>query len=269
MQTLMLGTGAADIHAPDRCSCPNCTAIRDRGGRSRRTYTATLFDHELLVDCGATVPAQLARFASGVRPRCLAITHPDGDHFDVDAIVRLMRGEGTESVPILGSAPVIEMLRASPASAQWHLRQIAALETIGIGPWTITALPARHRGAAGDSLIYLIGKAGRSLLYATDTGPLLEAAWDALRDVHLDAVIAEATFGPRTDGIPDLEAAHMNFPLLCELRKKMLRHGMIAAATPVLATHLSLHHCPPYEETCQILARCGIQTGYDGMCFDW
>ena len=269
MQALMLGTGAADIHAPDRCSCPNCTAVRRRGGRSRRTYTSTLFDGELLVDCGATVPEQFVRFAPDARPRLLAITHPDGDHFDVDAIARLVDDRVPEPVPIVGSPPVIDALESSPAAGRLDPVRIPAFETIRIASWTITPLPARHRGEAGDSLIYLLGRKGKVLLYATDTGPLLDAAWDALRDLHLDAVITEATFGPRVDGIPDLETAHMNFPLVCEFRERMLRAGIITETTPMVASHLRLHHCPPWEETSQALARCGIQAGYDGMTFDW
>jgi len=269
MQALMLGTGAADIRAPDLCSCPNCTVLRQRGGRSRRTYTSTLLDHELLVDCGETVPRQFARFAPGTRPRFLAITHPDGDHFDVAAIERLVHERVPERIPVVGSSPVIEALQSSPISGRLDFRCVSALEAVVLEPWTITALPARHRGAAGDSLIYLFEKAGKLLLYATDTGPLLDDAWEVLEGVRLDAVIAEATFGPRSEGIPDLETAHMSFPLICELRKRMVRNGVIKETTPFVATHLSLHHCPPHEETQQALAHCGIQAGYDGMTLEW
>ena len=270
MHALLLGTGAADIHAPDQCSCPNCTAVRQRGGRSRRTYSSTLFDHELLVDCGATVPTQLDRLAPDARIAGLLFTHPDADHFDPEAIARIIDTRAaSECIPALGSAPVIARLWELPRSDVLDLYPIAPGESRRIGPWTVTALPARHRGAAGDSLIYILTRAEHNLLYATDTGPLLADAWDILRSRRLHAVIAEATFGPHTHGIPDLRSAHMNFPLLCELRNTLKRIGILAEAAPFAATHLSLHFCPPYEESDNILAACGIRAGYDGMELVW
>jgi len=89
------------------------------------------------------------------------------------------------------------------------------------------------------------------------------------RDLRLDAVIAEATFGLQTSGVPDLASAHMNYPLLCELRDALLCEGVIAPATPFVATHLSLHFCPPYEESAAWLAQRGVQAGYDGMRVEW
>jgi len=270
MRALLLGTGAADIHAPERCACANCAAVRRRAGRSIRTYTSTLFDGELLVDCGPTVPNQIDRFVPECRLRYILITHPDGDHFDPEAITRLAEARASADCAILGSPPVIERLRRDARAAEHcRLRCIAALETIRLGSWTVTALPARHRGEAGDSLIYILSRNGRSLLYATDTGPLPAAAWNMVRRYRLDAVIAEATFGPHTDGIPDLGSAHMNFPLVCELRTKLLRERIIGDGAPFMATHLSLHFCPPHEESDKILAACGIRAGYDGAELIW
>ena len=117
--------------------------------------------------------------------------------------------------------------------------------------------------------LYVVSRNQRRLFYATDTGPLLDEARGALRGTRLHAVIGEATFGLATTGIPDLPSAHMNYPLLCELRNDLLQAGSIAAATPFVATHLSLHFCPPYEESAAWLAERGVQAGYDGMRVDW
>jgi adenosylcobinamide kinase/adenosylcobinamide-phosphate guanylyltransferase len=115
----------------------------------------------------------------------------------------------------------------------------------------------------------VVSRNQRRLLYATDTGPLLGDARAALRGTRLHAVIGEATFGLATTGIPDLPSAHMNFPLLAELRHDLLQAGVIAAATPFVATHLSLHFCPPYEESAAWLAERGILAGHDGMRVEW
>mgnify|MGYP001167505434 CR=1 FL=1 len=269
MRALLLGTGAADIHSPERCRCANCALVRERGGRSRRTYTAALLDGELLLDCGPTVPAQLAALAPAARLSCLLVTHPDGDHFDRAAIAAVASRHAAGRLRVVGSTAVIAALRDSPAASGLDLQPIAVLETLAVGPWTVTALPARHRGAAGDSLLYLVSRNQHRLFYATDTGPLLEPARNALHGLHLDAVIAEATFGLQTSGIADLPSAHMNYPLLCDLRTDLLQAGVIAPATPFVATHLSLHFCPPYEESTAWLAERGVTVGFDGMEFGW
>lgn len=269
MQALLLGTGAADIQAPETCGCPTCRTVRQRGGRSRRTYTATLLDGELLLDCGPTVPDRLTVSAPAAHIAWLLITHPDRDHFDPDAIAAVARRSPGLRLRVVGSAPVIAALQASAAAAALDLRPIAAGQSLDLGPWSALALPARHRGAAGDSLIYVVSRNGHRLLYATDTGPLLDPARAALRQLRLDAVIAEATFGLQTSGIPDLPSAHMNYPLVCDLRDDLLREGILAPTAPFVATHLSLHFCPPYEESAAWLAQRGVQAGFDGMEFAW
>ena len=292
MQALLLGTGAGDIESPDQCPCANCATVRQRGGRSRRTYTSTLLDGELLLDCGPTVPGQLAVWAPQAHLRYLLVTHPDWDHFDPDAIATLAAQATSGRLVVCGSPAVIAALQARLPQVPADMWPIHGFAAMVLGPWSVRALPARHRGAAGDSLIYVISRnresaaterasharvghatafpvEPRHLLYATDTGPLLEATRAALQGTRLHAVIAEATFGPLTAGIPDLPSAHMNFPLLCELRNDLLQDGTIEAATPFVATHLSLHFCPPYEETAAWLAERGVQAGYDGMQLEW
>lgn len=269
MRALLLGTGAADIQAPDQCRCANCAAVRQHGGRSRRTYTATLLDGELLLDCGATVPEQLALWAPRAALRYLLVTHPDPDHFDLDAIADLAARTAAGHLAVCGSPAVIAALQARSPRIPVDLWPLSAFQTLVLGPWSARALPARHRGAAGDSLLYVVSRDQRRLLYATDTGPLLAETRAALNGTRLHAVIGEATFGLQTSGIPDLPAAHMNFPLLCDLRTDLLQEGVIEATTPFVATHLSLHFCPPHEESAAWLAARGIQAGYDGREVEW
>ena len=269
MKAQLLGTGAADIQAPDQCRCAHCSAVRQRGGRSRRTYTATLLDGELLLDCGATVPGQLAALAPGACLRYLLVTHPDADHFDLDAIASLTEPSGPGRLVVCGSPAVIAALQARTPQISADLWPIRAFQTVVLGPWSARALPARHRGAAGDSLLYVVSRNQRRLFYATDTGPLLDETRAALEGTRLHAVIGEATFGLHTAGIPDLPAAHLNFPLLCELRNDLLQGGVIEVTTPFVATHLSVHFCPPYEETAAWLAERGVQAGYDGREVEW
>ena len=54
MNTLVLGTGAADGWPNPFCSCASCTAERSAG--RLRGQTAVLVDGTLLLDCGPETP---------------------------------------------------------------------------------------------------------------------------------------------------------------------------------------------------------------------
>ncbi|NOZ24093.1 MAG: hypothetical protein GXP25_23700 [Planctomycetes bacterium] len=266
MRALLLGSGASDIQAPYQCECENCRTVRQRDGRSLRTYTSLLLDNELLVDCGGTVPEQMKKFAPTARVKQVFITHADRDHLNSVALARVPADAARLGLPIYGSSAVTSLVRYE---IQRHvtLHPMSPLKPTAAGDWTALPLPARHRGQPGDSLIYVFSRQGKSLLYACDTGPLPEETVEALAGMTLDAVVAEATFGHAGEH-PDLPSAHMNFPLVCEMRQDFLRRGIIGDSTPFIAAHVSLHFCPPHEESAQWLRERGVALAFDGMQFD-
>jgi phosphoribosyl 1,2-cyclic phosphodiesterase len=268
MKAVMLGTGAADIASPRVCTCANCQKISQIDGHSLRTYASLLLDDELLVDCGATVPAQMKRLAPAALARNVLITHIDYDHVDPRALAQLPTDAMQFDLPVYGSPAVVSIWRYE---AQCHLdmHTLRPFEPVHVGEYQVLPLSASHRGAAGDSLIFVISRDGRSLLYACDTGWLPRESAEALGNTPLAVVAAEATFGLKTEGIPDVPAVHMNFPLVCKLREELCRHGVIGDATPFFATHLSLHHCPPHEESEAWLAERGVTLAFDGLQFEW
>lgn len=268
MKGLLLGTGAADIGSPQVCGCQNCKAVKQRGGRSLRTYSSMLLEEGLLVDCGSTAPARMKALAPSAQATCVLITHPDHDHVDATALAQLPRDPTRFDLPVYGSLALVTKLRYE-AQCHLDLHIMRPFESVAICGYEVMSLPARHRGGSGDSLIFVLSREGRRLLYACDSGVLTEETSEAIGKMKLDAVVAEATFGLKTESIPDLGTAHLNFPLLCDVRQDMIRRGVIQESTRFIATHISLHHCPPYEESAQWLGERGITLGFDGLQFEW
>jgi len=60
------------------------------------------------------------------------------------------------------------------------LHAIEPFRPFGVGLYRVMALRAAHDSAPAP-LLYLIERDGRCLFYATDTGPLPEETWAALR----------------------------------------------------------------------------------------
>jgi len=267
MKVLMLGSGAADIHAPRMCNCENCSAVKQRGGHSVRTFTSVLIDDELLVDCGRTVPAQIRKLDAGARVTSVLITHTDSDHMDPIALAELPTDPTQYELPVYGSNDVVSKLRYE-AQSQLDLHVLKPFERSNVNGYDVEPLPARHRSVPGAALLFVISREDEHLFFACDTGPLPQDTLEALGDKQLDIVIAEATFGLKTENTADLETAHMNFPMVCELRQDLLKRGVIGEETPFIATHLSLHHCPPHEASAEWLRERGVILGFDGMVLD-
>ena len=80
---VFLGTGAADIQRPQKDTCPNCTYVREHGGRNARRYSSLFVSPGVLIDYSTTGREGLQ--AAGIAPAAvdyLLITHSHGDHFN-------------------------------------------------------------------------------------------------------------------------------------------------------------------------------------------
>jgi len=267
---LFLGTGAADIGAPDTCECPNCAGVRRTGGRARRTYSSLLLDDTTLIDCGTTVPDQLALLAGEATVTHLLVTHLHEDHADPEAVGELARRAQACgcTLTVCGGAEALGHIRDAIGGAiPLSLQPLRPFERIVVGDWQVTPLPARHMDEHPEAFLYLLSEGTRALLYACDTGPLFDVVVEHLRGTRLDAVAMEATFGleDESTGIVDLWKNHLNFPLAVAERERLIAQDTIGYDTPWYATHLSLHHCPPHEESAAWLAERGIILAWDGL----
>ncbi len=186
-----LGTGAAD-HDWKRLGTPGV-----RGSAS------TLLDGQVLIDCGATGSANLARF--DIDPRALTdlvITHSHGDHFSLAEIRSVLDRRGPDLTPMgIWASPeaVAALAQAFPGRFTGHA--LVSGTVFEIGRLRLTALPANHRLAnpAEQSLHFLIETPCGNLLYALDGAWMLKPARQLIGKRRLDMIIWDATMSKPGD----------------------------------------------------------------------
>nr|WP_300146278.1 MBL fold metallo-hydrolase [Propionicimonas sp.] len=258
MEVLLLGTGAADGIPNPFCRCRTCDDHRERG--ELRTPTSVLLDGRLLIDPGPEAPRQVTRFGRDlVGLEAILAGHAHSDHLD-PALLLHRSWVTTEPLRVAGPAPVIDGAR------QWlHVDQTAvgfttvtAGDEFELAGYRVTALPANHE-AFGEALCYLIEDGRSTVLYATDTGLLPDAAWRLLAGRRADLVLLEETFGPR----PDKGDRHLHLATFAATVERMRAEGVVDERTRVVAVHLA-HDNPPALELTTELSRCRAEAVPDG-----
>jgi phosphoribosyl 1,2-cyclic phosphate phosphodiesterase len=280
MEITFLGTGAADCYPNAFCQCPNCEQARQLGGRSVRKRSAALVNNDLLIDFGpdiVTAAIQHRRPLTQVR-YCLQ-THAHDDHLDPSLIFARTQDFGVEDAPRLHFYASDASLKRLEQLLEWDIeggslndsqveellnltvRPIQPGIPVQIGSYRVAAVPANHDPGV-EPLLYAIESEGRWLFYGTDTGPLLEEAWQVLKqlDPRFDIVILDHTYGPEESGID-----HLNAQQFIEHVARMREMGLLAGGARAFATHIFHTGNPVHPELSQFAARHGYEIAYDGL----
>lgn len=265
MRVLLLGTGSADGWPNPFCTCSSCTAER-RLGRSRRPSSAVV-DDLILIDCGPTTPHLPAPLdLMGVEH--LLITHGHPDHLHPAFLLTRTWTHPDRMLHVWGPASAIELCRdwCGPSS-RVSLHAVGAGENwilpTEAGDYRVGAVKSRHAHGDGDvhaeqALLYVLTDPdGRTLLYATDTGPF-DPTEIGLPAAPADIVLIDATFGDTLDH----GTGHHDLATLPDQLARLRAHGVVTSTTRTIATHLS-HHNPPSHELSARLAEMGIELAED------
>ncbi len=123
--------------------------------------------------------------------------------------------------------------------------------------YRVQVLPATHH-ALGEAVLYAVQRDGRSLLYATDTGPWRTRLLELVRGWTFDLVLLEETFGDKTPP----NAVHHNFVSFGAAVQALCAVGAVDDATRVVAIHLG-HDNPRLAELTSRLAALGAEVHPD------
>jgi phosphoribosyl 1,2-cyclic phosphodiesterase len=283
MRLTFLGTAAAEGYPNPFCRCANCQQARALGGPSVRKRSAALINDDLLIDLGPDlITASLLhdRPLAGVR-YCLQ-THAHADHLDTSLLLCRTADYGVADEPRLhlyaspatagrlarllepDLAPASLFDAAAAARLNLTLHQVAAPASFAVGPYQVTAVAANHDPNVAP-LLYAITADGRTIFYGTDTGPLPEATWQALRQHRLrfDVVILDHTYG-WSAGASD----HLNAEQFLAQVARLRAEGMLAADARVFAHHLAHDANPVHPELVALAARHGYEVAYDGLTIE-
>lgn len=270
MKLTYLGTAAAEGFPAVFCNCEYCREARRLGGKNIRTRSQSLINFDLLIDLGPdTYHHFLTNGIEGDLIKYAIITHPHEDHFyPLEILNRGPIYSHNHRVPTLTlvcAQAASDMLPEGPKNTE--VKVIGAYETVTLGEYEITALPARHMRAGDTPFIYLI-KGDKTLLYAHDTGYLFDEVIDYLADngVRLDAITLDCTY---VTNIVDDANGHMGFANNARLLERLRSLGIVHEGTVCYANHFS-HNGNPLHECIEPIAKeLGLSVSYDGLTIEF
>jgi hypothetical protein len=252
MDILFVGTGAADWPAEPPRS--------DYAAGEWRGFASALIGGNGLIDCGPTVPAALDRFdIDPARITDLLITHGHGDHYHLDSIAQIAATGGLR----VHADPVLVPELAEIPGVTAHA--LPLWESLSIGSLTVTPVLGNHLLQRPDEQAYhfVLVDGNSTVLYATDGAWLPTRTWHALRGLHLEGIVWEATCGD-TDGDWRI-FEHTSIRMIELQRETLVRQGVLSANAPIWLTHLARTLCSPHAQLAEAIAPKGLTLAYDGL----
>jgi phosphoribosyl 1,2-cyclic phosphate phosphodiesterase len=143
-----------------------------------------------------------------------------------------------------------------------EFRVVNAFETIKLGDYVVTPLPAKHGSMTG--FIYHIERGNKRILYAHDTGYFLDCVLDWIKEnaVRYDLVSFDCT----SVELPiEDQSFHMGLDNDERLKGKLKEMGAIDDRTLCFVNHFSHNANPLHEELCEKAGKRGFQVSYDGL----
>ncbi len=287
MNIKFLGCGAAEGVPAMFCSCKLCQQAREK--KVYRSRSQLLINDDLLIDFPPDSYYRSLHLGVNLgNIENILVTHSHSDHlYSEDFFARGIWSSfctPKEKLVIHGNASVRNLIEQSgyvKSFGQYEHKSTSTLngydvfdrssefmvhkpyDTFTLGKYTVTTLPACHIPGE-ECFIYLIKEGGKTLLYATDTGFLLDEVFDYFikNNVKLDAMIVDGTYGlVRCD-----DKAHMDFYENATLKKKMLSLGIIGKDTKCFITHV-FHGSAKDLDTLELAVPTGYILPYDGYEF--
>lgn len=250
MEICFYGTAAAEGIPGLYCSCTLCEQARTLGGKEIRSRHLSQVDEDIQFDLGPDAFYQVQALGLNLRKIShLVITHHHADHLDVTTLDK-------RAQPYALVAPRPLTLYASQQVQDVIVRRMGGVpDKHGItftslvpfvpqqldADTVLTALPANHAIGHG-AFVYLLARRGKKLLYAHDTGPLLQEVLDFLAGQQLDAITLDCTGVYLGAGDHHLDLAG------CEMTVAALtQNGALQQNAKVVLNHFShgggaLHH---------------------------
>jgi phosphoribosyl 1,2-cyclic phosphate phosphodiesterase len=279
MRLRLLGSAAGKTVPRPFCKCRVCDYAKSHAGPDRRTRTAMhLFldgepgpEPRFQVDLPPDTGHQMIRDGFCLdRLEHLLFTHADPDHFDPSYLVIRLRimsdRDGLTPLRIYGPRNIYDRLAALNLDfgfTKLSFHEVLPFQAFRMGELDVFSFPAPH----GPHTCHYVLQDGRcAVLLAWDTGYYRdEAVWDALSRFRLDAVFMECTH--LTDRrVKDRDSGtHMDFPLLLEMRERLLALGSVRPETPFVAMHIGDNGGLLHAEAVELASEHGVTVAYDGF----
>jgi phosphoribosyl 1,2-cyclic phosphate phosphodiesterase len=267
MKIKYLGTGAAEGWPAVFCQCEPCKQARRLGGKNIRHRSSSFINDSLLIDFSADTYSQSLTHSVDLSVvKNILVTHNHEDHFYAHELTNIADpfGHVLDGIPVklYGSSTVIENATQKTANSEMdgclELIEVKAYQPFAAGDVTVTPLTANH--GAGVSFIYLLQSGGKTMLYAHDTGWLLDDVWRFLQGKRLDYVSMDGT-------CIDAQryTSHMTLDENIAMKERLIAMCCADSRTVFVSNHFSHNGLLLHEQIEARLLPHGILTSYDGM----
>ena len=266
------GTGAGAGIPEMFCSCRICEYARTHGGKDIRTRSQATVD-DLMIDFSIDSNAHCVYRGLDMRKyRNVLITHPHIDHYARTELTSRYTDTGDGWTFYL-PAPACQEEAARFAAIQNdpakqpprrypRIRESVPFTPMMVGSARVTPLPARHAQSIG-SVLYLIEKDGKALLWVHDSGLLLPETMDYLKTLHLhlDGVSLDSTLKRGYCITPN----HMDILWDQETADFLREIGLADDSTTFILSHIGHLVEKTHEELAEEAKEFGFLVAYDGM----
>ncbi len=230
MKLHYIGTGAADWDPKAASADP-----------AFRRLTCAKLNDDMMIDCGPCVFEFTETFGSPdlyKNVTAILVTHSHGDHFHADSIARLAN-EANAPVTVYGD-PVIGGLLS--LSEKLHFVPLTCFETVSIGGYSVTALPANHSTPIKEEqpVHYVIEDAAedKRLFWGCDGAWLYNQTYHFIKKLQFDALVLDCTVGDLENDFRSFE--HNNIRMIEELLKSLIGyHHILKDGGQVYANHMA------------------------------
>ena len=267
MKLTYLGTAAAEGFPATFCNCESCQKARKLKNKNIRTRSQSIINEDLLIDLPMdTYMHFLHNDIEGDKIKYLLVTHSHMDHFYYPELK--MRGwpfshnMRNENLEIFCGKGTFDLINAQGVPNNATVTEIKPFETVSVGDYKVTGLPARHMTGDG-ALIYII-QGDKTILYAHDTGYFYDEVLEFIKDNNFkfDMVSFDCTFAVNEAPVGD---GHMGIPNVIKLKEQLFEMGVIDNNTKLYINHFS-HNGNPLQNVLEDEVKdFGMGVSYDGL----
>lgn len=268
MKLTYLGTAAAEGMPAVFCNCEFCQEARRLGGKNIRTRSQALINDDLLLDLPAdTYHHFLQNGIEGHKIKYLFITHSHMDHFYPEELEMrhgaFAHNQAVHTLRVFlndGGFKKNENYLKNVEGIEINL--IKHYETVDLGDYKLTALPARH--FHGDNANIYIIEGDKTILYAHDTGYFFDEVFDFIKEnqFQFDLISFDCTNVdiPISDG-----GSHMGLPNIRRALARLCEIEAVKDTTIKVINHFS-HNANPLQNVLEEKVKDdGFLVAFDGM----
>lgn len=271
MKITYFGTAAAEGVPALFCKCDVCKKARRLGGRDIRSRSQSLIDDCLLIDFSGDSYLHFIKYAYDLSDiENLVVTHSHGDHFYPEDLAMRMKGYSNNidtKLTVYGNEKVGTFFERALALEGFRdddrlaFQQIVPYEKLSIDRYEIIPLLADH-DKREECLIYQLTDGEKTMLYAHDTGYILEKNWQYWKETkpYFHYISLDCTHQKHR-----VTGNHMSFYDNLAVKDRMFKEGIADEATCFVLSHFSHNGGMNYEEMVNWSEKEGFIVAYDGL----